>query len=879
MPAAQRVLSVWSDLLAAGGAYQGTLRGVTKWITTLRSDGEHRMQLTVPNRTPGTDVLGDFATPALVPPGAPAPVEGNGPPTAGSPYVFWDDITNTTGLAVDLTAYTPTPGGGGVTGYEYRGGATEYKVEDWDQIRNNTTTPSWGAFRTNADLYDDNFEVVADLGRLSSDQNVASSVFTHLKNTTIASFLDNECYAVRMYSTGASTIKIQVEDRRTSTTNLLHETSDITLYTFGAGSPSALRLRVRVVGLTMTVWRSDVVTGANEVLVCEVTLPVDYRDGNHRRIGFASSGNNSGVIALQQWGVRGPGSDPGLTDPTSWVEVIGDGKVLLVEREDASMEEWVVGAVDRDYDRDVMEVTALPVAAWFTERVRLRDGNNYSATFTGSLEDALDHLLTLGNWPPWLIPGTVEVNPTLTVTYGRDSGPSGLGKLVAAANATTAIRLARQTIRSRWRRVNAMQWAIDLLVSPASGTPAIVEGKNLTKFRDSNDRTRAAQVIYPLNDEDTGIAEAHFRVTAVDLGDELVTLGDWSRGPADLAIVEDGQWVGKYLREPDGTLHLITDSFAATRQLEVTGIVSGDFEVNDIVRIVESDGSSIYAVALPNRLNPKADDDVRPFAAATNWAPNAHFRDIDAGTGIPDGYTASDGAEDDLSIETDPQYIETGTQSLRWDAAGADELLTADLMRQPNDRITNGSTNVTIHWGVVYWGGASPLLTALPLITGTFSGTEYLTNVNEEASGRRVNYGTMRLNFSNGNTGFRVRLKSLGAGTIRIDRVWAFIEGQETDTTVEGCGPLIGLFEGNRTLLDRAQGGLAYEVGVHDVYRERPTVYPGDRLEVDQIARLVVPSRGVDVEIPIAELVVDELHRHRTGVVVGAIRRKLTTLV
>src|SRR5690606_24567572 len=81
-----------------------------------------------------------------------------------------------------------------------------------------------------------------------------------------------------------------------------------------------------------------------------------------------------------------------------------------------------------------------------------------------------------------------------------------------------------------------------------------------------------------------------------------------------------------------------------------------------------------------------------PWPTATNWALNSQWRTLDGSTAEPSGWTAADGAEDSLSIETGAGDVETGAQSLGWLSAGAGETLTMDPVALPSDRWGGGTT-------------------------------------------------------------------------------------------------------------------------------------------------------------------------------------------
>jgi hypothetical protein len=794
-----------------------------------------------------------------------------------------DNFLNGTPGAINLSGWTPShPGASGWTAWQYTGSASDVVVEEWDAVRR--VGSGGGAIaspcRLNIDFVDDHFEMVVDVARLATDTASGAGVCFWVKNTTIGSFTNTEYYKVQLERTAADQA-VATLYHVTSAGSVVAKTSSpaFTMWYSGGGSPTGKRLRVTVHGTECKAYVSTYGTGASESLGFTATLEYDYRGSDHLRHGIIQSGLSSGQFVIGEFILTDlVGTDAGVTDPSTLADLVSTGLVGYVERDDGEIEEWVVANYEDDVDRNRTTITLLPVAAWFAERVQVRSDDSLTVEYDGALDVVLAQLLATGDWPAFVIAGTTEVNPRITGTWNQANGTAALQEMVAAANAAPEIVLARQVVRYEYRRVSSSQWAIDFLVSAAAGTPVLAEGKQVTRgFKRKVDRTREAQVVYPANSESTSIARAYLRVALVE-SDILLTLTDWSTGPDDILVVEDDQWVGHYLIAPDGTAYLITDSFAATGKIECASLTAGDLNAGDLVRFaVASDGTAALAVRLPNRQNPKQANVTVPFPSATNWAYNSQMRTLDPTTAEPDLWVASDGAEDDLTVETGATFVETGSQSLKWEPAGAGEHVTMDPITVPHALWTSKE----IHYGVRYYATNPTAVTIQHFIVGGGAGSgtwdESTSVVTEGNWHTRSAVLASWIGFLN--TGFRIRLRSTNNIPVYIDRVWIFFAGEETDDRVEGSGPLRGLYYGNFELEQRETGGLSYEVPIVDMHRRNPTLYPDDKLRVHQQAQLVYPTRGVDTELPVASLDVNELRAEDVKIVLGAIRQRLTDRV
>ncbi len=191
-----------------------------------------------------------------------------------------------------LSSTTPT-GSPQDFDYEYTGTAADFEVDIYGQITaaNGTVTPR--PLRTSIDLVDDVFEMWVDLYRFSVDQNSDfGGLIFNVPNTAIGSYDNRVFYSLLASRASNSTahIRLQYTDSE-GDTSVIEEELDVSFAT-----STGIRLRIEVNDLDVTVYMSEFDTGASEVELFTATLPVDLRDGNHKRAGvmtyrqLASSG-------------------------------------------------------------------------------------------------------------------------------------------------------------------------------------------------------------------------------------------------------------------------------------------------------------------------------------------------------------------------------------------------------------------------------------------------------------------------------------------------------------------------------------------------------------------------------------------------------------
>lgn len=262
------------------------------------------------------------------------------------------------------------------------------------------------------------------------------------------------------------------------------------------------------------------------------------------------------------------------------------------------------------------------------------------------------------------------------------------------------------------------------------------------------------------------------------------------------------------------------------------------------------------------------------WPSGINWCPNGQWRGWDTSTD-PADWSASGTC---TCAQVTGATVETGTYALAFSSTSSTAILESALGQIPTDVASpnGGSQTWVLGMRVKRTAGAGTLtlqyaVNATP--TWVTAASSSGSAAWETVEGTFVTDATTIANLT------RVRLKesSGSASTYHVDRVWLFRQGvDDASNTLEGCGPLAGLFEANHALLARRTAGSTYELGVMDRYRDDPTAFPDDKLEVGQMARLIAPTRSLDTSLELVGVGTDELHPLNTTVQVGALRRRLT---
>lgn len=559
------------------------------------------------------------------------------------------------------------------------------------------------------------------------------------------------------------------------------------------------------------------------------------------------------------------------------------GICLQVTTPDGVVTEWIVQQVRDDLATDRLTVTALAARVWLAENVLVRSGTDITLSGSGAVTAVVDVLIATTEWPSWVIRGTTSIDPTISYSWSSSNGLAAVLAITAAVDDSEDAALAGSTVRFAFRRVSASQYAIDLLTTVVTGSPTLIQGKNITSFAIRDDRTQQATAIYPVNASGAGISEAMFAVRTVSTN--TFDVRDWAYRDDFLAIAFDDQWVGYYAIAPDGSASVITDSSASLQQITVASATAWGTGNNATVRFAPT-SSVDYTLAVVDTAAMGRKNVMLPngsWSAKINWLPNSRWDEWSSSTVIRDWATAGGLTS---NRDTTVGNVETGTYSIELVTGGSTGQVTVSEILMPDEVVTNNggtqtwrvgvrskmtvTTGGAISLQVTKDGGATWTAASINVVLGP-AGTWYTTEATFTTNTATLN-NRPRCRFAQTNT---------VAGTkVIIDRVWLFRDGvEDDDNTYVGNGPSVGFYAAQRALLRARVDGRSYEIGVADRTRDNPTAFPSDALSPAMTARVIVPSRSVDVSQTIAEVKRDLLQPLQTTISVGALKRRLTRIV
>ena len=318
----------------------------------------------------------------------------------------------------------------------------------------------------------------------------------------------------------------------------------------------------------------------------------------------------------------------------------------IVTTPDVLIEEWRVREIDEDIDKageTFARVTCDHPGMDLLHRSEIMERVDGGISFVdfeydGPPSEHLDILFgvlggpyVVGKAPSYFASGTVSITTPIVVRYNRMRPHEAIVELLN--------RLRAVAVTAEWtvRRNGATNYLVDIVpqVNASAAIPRVEGGRSMVSFGRGRDSVEQATVIVPAggnhpaagtDDFRLGIGENHFRVTAV-ASDDLTLSHD--------VVIEDDQWNGFFVEEPDGTFTQITDS-TAPNILTVTGHAVTVDELVSIRR--NAAGDELSGVRWPSRVTlygPKARAlDRGDIPYVNNWVPNPWFRDwTDGGKG------------------------------------------------------------------------------------------------------------------------------------------------------------------------------------------------------------------------------------------------------
>jgi len=558
------------------------------------------------------------------------------------------------------------------------------------------------------------------------------------------------------------------------------------------------------------------------------------------------------------------------------------GVVLEITESNGTVRDWIVQTVRDDLVSDTIDVSALSARVWLKERVLVRSNATLTVAGTATVSAALTALLATTEWPSWVISGTVSITPTVTYSWASLDGLAAVLNLAALADASEEAALAGDSVRFAFRRVSTTQYAIDLLTTAASGSPTLIEGKNISSFATRDDRTQQATHIYPVNSGGATLVEAMFCVRTVS--SNTFDVRDWAYRDDFLAIAYDDQWVGYYAIAPDGSASVITASDASLQQITVADATQWGAGNNATVRFSPSSSLdytlAVVDTAAAGRRNLLLSGGA--WSSKINWLPNSRWDEWASATVISDWATSGGLTTNQV---TGAGNVETGTYSIEFVSSAVAGACTVSEVLMPDEVVTNNGGTQT--WACGFRGKCTLGTPNMFGMTVSVNGGGSFVALTGQASTIALNTwgeytGTFTTNTATLNNRPRLRFShSANTGNkIVVDRAWLFRVGTDDgDDEYTGNGPSVGFYSAQRALLRARADSRTYEVGVIDRTRDDPTAFPDDTFAVAQQCRIIVPSRTVDTTQQVVQVSRDLMIPTNTSVQLGALRRRLTSQV
>lgn len=365
----------------------------------------------------------------------------------------------------------------------------------------------------------------------------------------------------------------------------------------------------------------------------------------------------------------------GASDPSA--DFVLDRRVIRIVESDNVFDEWRIVDIARDSRAGRISVTCAPVDVDLVvgALVGQTDGAGvvrYDFDAVGLLSSALIDTFVLpalsSAGRSWVTRGTIDVDQPRDLTFAWDTSLSVLRRLAE----TLALEL-------QVRRNGTTGYYVDLLTAIGAAAPVadFRYRKNLPGLTQTASMVGAATRVYPKGAIVDGyaatMANARWKVTAVDSGTRVVTLADPAGGNGPIAF--DAQLNGLLFRKVTGAYGTVQASSASAQTVTLDD--AGAIAVGDIVWFTRADGADLTYLDAPAEISALGGGTAgvvvgvaerADVPATENLIPNAVCRDWPSGT-LPVGWTAV-GAPT-LSKNTAAPYVSTGGASIRVQAAAA----------------------------------------------------------------------------------------------------------------------------------------------------------------------------------------------------------------
>jgi hypothetical protein len=268
-----------------------------------------------------------------------------------------------------------------------------------------------------------------------------------------------------------------------------------------------------------------------------------------------------------------------------------EGRVLRVLSASRG-EQWrfIASMADSDGDASLVQISAGPLRQLLTVRGLVRDGSQF--VFASGAQTVTQLLTTYvltnlaADGLSWLTLGTVDA----TV-------PIEIGTLARVTRATVLDLIERQTgdtarLREVYTSGVLTGVALDVVTDPAAGLDPVPlsSGAQIATLQRTRDALRAATVVVPFSAAGAPMDDAVWLVDSISgSAPAWLILRDPVAG-APYPVREDGQFVGSFVRQRDGTQSAIIDSRAIDSAVEIAAV--GTIAAGDEITITTTSGGA-----------------------------------------------------------------------------------------------------------------------------------------------------------------------------------------------------------------------------------------------------------------------------------------------